>query len=242
MYRHWEMFIRPALELIELNHLVEIGAATGLNTLNLIEYCRKRGAQLTSIECVPGEEVLEMLKQNSDVFTLISNMSLEAMPMLPDYEAILIDGDHNWYTVYNELKAIERTLPNSFPLVFCHDAAWPYARRDMYYSPESIPQEYRHDYAMKGILPSQAGLLEEFGFNDVLYNAQFEGNSRNGVLTAIEDFVRDSGIAFRMSTFNGFFGLCILATHELLCRFPKLNEFFDFVDRVAALAQRWKKS
>jgi hypothetical protein len=161
MHKHWDLFVKPALDCIELSHIIEIGAAEGANTQQLIDYCRQRGARLTSIDPVPSQQVLTMREQHADVFTLVDTISLDALPKLPAYEAILIDGDHNWYTVYNELRTIENTQ-KLFPLVLFHDVAWPYARRDMYYAPDRIPAEYRHEYAQKGMLPGRS-ILSEIG-------------------------------------------------------------------------------
>jgi hypothetical protein len=60
----------------------------------------------------------------------------------------------------------------------------------MYYVPASIPPEFRHPYAMRGISPHQRHLSERATLNDDKYNALIEGGRRNGVLTAIEDFLK----------------------------------------------------
>ena len=76
---------------------------------------------------------------------------------------VLIDGDHNWYTVLSELETIERLCDErgqGFPLVLLHDIGWPYGRRDLYYDPASIPEEHRKPYDKKGMLPGVPGLVE----------------------------------------------------------------------------------
>jgi predicted O-methyltransferase YrrM len=67
--------------------------------------------------------------------------SLDALPNLDGaYDCILIDGDHNWYTVFNELRLIrERGLLRRGGMIFFHDVERPYGRRDMYYQPDTIP-------------------------------------------------------------------------------------------------------
>ena len=74
----------------------------------------------------------------------------------------LIDGDHNWYTVFNELEmlaAAARKAGAPLPLLILHDVGWPYGRRDLYYAPEQIPEEFRQPYARKGIAPGRSELL-----------------------------------------------------------------------------------
>ena len=98
--------------------------------------------------------------------TVNKGISLKVLPELHDaFDCILIDGDHNWYTVYHELKVIsDRDLLKRGGMVFFHDVEWPYGRRDMYYQPETIPQEHRHNCAQKGIMWGQSELSEHGGF------------------------------------------------------------------------------
>jgi hypothetical protein len=119
--------------------------------------------------------------------------SLDALPQLTGvYDCILIDGDHNWYTVFNELRLIrQRGLLRKGGMIFFHDVEWPYGRRDMYYQPNTIPAEYRHEYALKGMLRKQSKLPDSGGVNSTYWNAVYEGGPKNGVLTAIEDFVAE---------------------------------------------------
>jgi len=232
LYKHWDILIKPALDCIELHHIVEIGADSGENTKKILEYCRQRSARLTTIDCVPSSEVLALLDKHRDIFTLIDTTSLEALPKLSGYDAILIDGDHNWYTVYHELKAVEDTFigADTFPLVFFHDVAWPYGRRDMYYAPERIPDKFCHEYGKKGMIPGQSNLMEEFGVNAILCNALHEGGDRNGVLTAIEDFIKDSkSTSYHFTSFNAYHGLGVILSQETIKRFPKLAEITDCI-------------
>jgi hypothetical protein len=97
--------------------------------------------------------------------------------MTGQFDCIIIDGDHNWYTVYNELKTIaERDLIKTEGTIFFHDVCWPYGRRDMYYQPKQIPKEFTHPHAWQG----------EF------FAAVHEGGERNGVLNALEDFLKEN--------------------------------------------------
>jgi len=237
MYNHWDIFIKSALDGIELRHIVEIGADNGKNTKNLLEYCRQKGSRLTTIDCEPSSEVLAFTNTHKDIFTLSDKTSLEALPELPEYEAILIDGDHNWYTVYHELKIIENTFAETgkFPLIFLHDIAWPFARRDMYYSPERIPGRFRHNYSKKGILPGQPVPIETLGHNAGFCNALHEGGAKNGVLTAVEDFIKESKRTLRFAIFNGYFGLGLLTSQKTIESFPKLVELFNYMDRSASI-------
>ena len=71
-------------------------------------------------------------------------------------DVALIDGDHNWYTVYNELRLLAeaaRREAEPLPVLILHDVCWPYGRRDLYYDPAEIPAEFRQPYARRGMRP-----------------------------------------------------------------------------------------
>ncbi|MBD1378986.1 class I SAM-dependent methyltransferase [Metabacillus arenae] len=213
MKNFWEDVISHILKEANAKKIVEIGSATGANTLKLLEYCNNNDGQLVSIDPAPAFDYVSLEKQNK-VFKLMKDISLKALPKIKEYDAVLIDGDHNWYTVYHELKLIEKHAEKNgkFPIVFLHDVEWPYARRDMYYSPETIPAEFKKPYAKRGILKGQSKLreVENIGFNYKLNNAIFEGGEKNGVLTAIEDFLKESAIICRFYKIKPHCGLGIL--------------------------------
>lgn len=125
--------------------------------------------------------------------TVHKAISLEALPVVKGpFDCILIDGDHNWYTVYNELRLIrERGLLRAGGMIFLHDVSWPYGRRDMYYQPELIPAAYRHAYERKAVVAGKSELADHGDSDPSLCSATHEGGRRNGVLTAIEDFTKE---------------------------------------------------
>jgi hypothetical protein len=139
---------------------------------------------------------------------------------------VLIDGDHNWYTVYNELTTIARVAAEEgrpFPLTLLHDVDWPNARRDTYHAPETIPAEYCHPHAQRGMLIDRDE-LGDGGLNADSHNALVAGGPRNGVLTAVEDFLAavDAPVSFK--TVIGFFGLGVLFDERHLDQRPALRE------------------
>ena len=109
---------------------------------------------------------------------------LDEFKKLHDYDAIFINDDPNWYTLFNELNLIKNNN-EFFPLVFiCHDV-YPNKKRDAYINPNVIPEEFRIDY-------SQDFKLGEISLNDGLYHALNENTPKNGVSTAIEDFLSEN--------------------------------------------------
>jgi len=215
MNRFWKTILLPIIEKIKAKHIVEIGCDTGKNTINILEYCSKNNAKLSAIDPVPKFDVKSWKLKYGPLFNFYQELSLNALPLIKNYDVVLIDGDHNWYTVYNELKIIEKTCKdNSFPIIFLHDIGWPYGRRDLYYNPENIPLAYRQPYKKLGILPNQSSLTNEGGLNKYLYNSIYENNLKNGVLTAIEDFISERDGELYFEKVDAFHGLGIIVNER----------------------------
>jgi len=168
-------------------------------------------AHLTLIDpCIDRD--LESKYADEPRVTVIKDISLQALPYLRDeFDAIMIDGDHNWYTVFNELTLVEEhRLLAKDGVVFFHDVEWPYGRRDMYYQPGLIPPDERQPHAQMGIVEGQSELSSASDFNAQHFNARKEGGQKNGVLTAIEDFVKRSSGEYSLFTVEEENGLGVL--------------------------------
>jgi hypothetical protein len=203
--RFWRSVVHPLLELVQPEAILEIGAAGGRHTRVLADYCRKTGATLHVIEPEPRFDAEALVRDGRVV--LHRDLSLNVLPSLPAVDIVLVDGDHNWYTVFNELRQLQRAAREGqrpMPVVLCHDVGWPYGRRDMYYFPETIPEEFRHPWERRGMAEGQSELVPEGGQNPNVANACFEGGPRNGVLTAIEDFLGEANeeISIRVTPSN----------------------------------------
>ncbi len=211
MNRFWTNIILPIIQSINAKYIVEIGSDKGLNTKNILEYCKSTDAHMTAIDPFPNFDLDNFKKEYGEKFEIYEELSISRLPLLSDYDVILIDGDHNWYTVYNELKIIEKTFKNKkFPLIFFHDVGWPYAKRDLYYNPDNIPPVYRHSYKKLGMYPGNSNLEKKGGLNASYNNSIYENSPKNGVLTAIEDFIEESNLEFAIHFINAFYGLGIL--------------------------------
>ena len=217
----WETITESALTAIGARTIAEIGSDRGAATKKLMEYCERYDAVLHVIDPMPKFNVAACQQRYGGRFVMHQTLSLAALPTIGRLDAVLIDGDHNWYTVYNELKQIE-SFPQPFPLVFLHDIGWPYGRRDLYYYPPSIPEAFRQPYATKGMRLGVPELMERGGINRHFYNSVLENAPRSGVLTAVEDFLKEAKEPLRLLQIPGFYGLGILFLREL----ERSNEAF----------------
>jgi len=207
----WTPITSPILNFMRPKKIVEIGSLYGDNSRNLLNYCKLTGAELYVIDPSPLFDVQAFIAEYGNHFRLVQNFSLNVLSTLTDYDFVLIDGDHNWYTVYHELKTIEAMARKSgkFPTVLLHDTEWPYGRRDLYYFPETIPPQYRQPYGRNGVIKGVSELVEG-GFNDGACHALHEFGPRNGVLTAIEDFMKETKFPLSLYLLAPYYGLGIL--------------------------------
>ncbi|MEN6291141.1 MAG: glycosyltransferase [Methanobacterium sp.] len=210
MNRFWKGIIRPIIEGLNPKRMIEIGVDKGDNTRNILEYCSEKNCKLISIDPFPDSSVSELEQRYKDEFTLLMDLSLNVLADIEEADVYFIDGDHNWYTVFNELKTIEDKTTHNFPLIFLHEMEWPYDRRDLYYNPDDIPSEYTHEYAQKGIDLHTKFLVDEYGVNSGLKNALEYGAKKSGVLTAVEDFLDKVDYDLRLIKVPGFHGLGII--------------------------------
>lgn len=220
--------IFPVLEMLAPQHICEIGAAEGGNTKLLYDFLKARNGKLTTIDPSPRGTFLSWVQQSSDVVNHIAEMSLTAIPKSGSADAWFIDGDHNWYTVFNELLLVHQLQQQHHQpaLIFLHDVGWPCARRDMYYDPTHVPPEFRQPYARAEDGISLTDPLVIKGFLHGPHWALQEGGPRNGVLTAIEDFVQHVAQSTRYLWVNipAILGLGILIDEH----HPKINELAQF--------------
>jgi hypothetical protein len=156
-------------------------------------------------------------------------LSVDVLGDLAPIDVALIDGDHNWYTVFTELNLLADVAHRArapMPVMVLHDVGWPYGRRDLYYDPSNIPAEHRQPWRRAGIRRGEQRLVGG-GLNSNLANAELEGGARNGVMTAVEDFVAARDQALRLVVLPILFGLAIMVSEERLAAQPALAAELD---------------
>ena len=241
MIAFWKTLIAPLLEARAARVIVEVGVLGGDTTVKLLEYAEAHDCVVHAIDPAPAAPtfIADLQQRFGQHFVFHQEKSLEALPKIDEPHAVLIDGDHNWYTVVNELRVLaaaaeQRSQP--FPLTFLHDIGWPYGRRDSYYDPDAIPPEYRQPFRKAGLVPGMTELSQTSGINLGANNALIEGTDRNGVLTAVEDFLTDTDLALVFKTVAGYNGLGIIVTQEQLDSSDRLRAALAELESPAWLA------
>jgi hypothetical protein len=202
---HAAELLLPCLDAAGVRSVAEVGAYAGDFTRVLVDWAAGRGATVTAVDPAPQPD-LEALGG----VELVRKTSHEALREIPLPDAVVIDGDHNYWTVSGELRTIGERAPGAeLPLLLFHDVGWPHGRRDDYFDADALPADARHPVAggRGGLFPGDAGLRD--GGLPYPHSAAHEGGPRNGVLTAVEDFVAGRE-RLRLVVIPAFFGVGVL--------------------------------
>jgi hypothetical protein len=192
------------LEIADARSVIEIGSDRGLLTAELLDWAAGE-REIVGVDPAPHPD-LEALASEHPELRLLRRTSHDLLREVELPDAIVLDGDHNYYTLSGELQIIgERAPGDDLPLLLFHDVGWPHARRDSYYVPDRIPEEHRQPLVKNAsVVPEEPGVAEA-GL-PLEWAAAQEGGERNGVLTAIEDFLATrADVDF--VTVPAFFGL-----------------------------------
>lgn len=204
MVHHSEALL-GVLDAVKARSVVEVGAYAGDLTRVVVDWASRTGAKVQAVDPSP-QDALVKLAERHEGLELIRETSLDALPKLEMPDVAIIDGDHNYWTVFEELRLIgERAEGADLPLLLFHDVCWPHARRDDYFNAELIPAEFRQPLVPEGegIFPGDPGTRR--GGLPYPRSAAREGGPRNGVLTAVEDFVAGRE-GLRLVVVPAFFG------------------------------------
>ena len=212
MHRFWTTIVKPIVETLAPERILQMGGKCGRNTHHLAEYCHQSGAQLDVVDPAPVEDLRKILARYPSEISFHQAKSLSATAGLPFSQLVLLDGDPNWFTVYSELQHLYLQAAKAGaapPVILLHCLGWPYARRDMYTNPLWLDEANRHAYAFRGMLPSHSKLSDS-GLYGTFANAAHEGGPKNGVLTAVEDFRSSLTIKTSLHVLPWFDGIGIL--------------------------------
>ena len=243
MFPLWEDVIAPVIDAVGARRIIEIGALRGETTTRMLERLGSE-CELHVVDPEPQFDPAEHERAFPGQYHFHLGTSLDVLPGLPPADVVLVDGDHNWYTVYNELWLLADTSQRAgapLPVLVLHDVCWPYGRRDLYYAPERIPAEFRQPYRRAGMRPGQSALVGNGGMNRDMANAEHEGGPRNGVMTAVDDFVAEHTEPLRVSVVPIFYGLAVVTEHRVLGAHPALAALLDRLDSPEGQADvtRW---
>ncbi|GGM74822.1 hypothetical protein GCM10012275_51890 [Longimycelium tulufanense] len=171
-----------------ISTVVEVGVESGQASSMYLEL---GAVEVYCVDPVPSDELRTQLDQ-FDALHLVEKLSPDVLAELPPADLYVLDGDHNYSVVRREFEWIVRNVPDA--VVAFHDLLWPCGRRDLYYEPSPLPLAERYPSSTDGPTVwhdelTPAGFVGAGAFT----TAEKAGGERNGVLTAVEDVLAESG-------------------------------------------------
>jgi len=137
-----------------------------------------------------------------DMFEYLHGLSVEMLPKISDIDFVMIDGDHNYYTVTKELNLLHKLLKLG-GVILLHDVEGPWSRKDFYYDRQRIPPEWL-DGPKQGVLTA----VEDFLANHTRNYTPLKIFSRH--YTPLKIFSRHDGLGYfvRMRAHERYISLC----------------------------------
>lgn len=229
MFPFWDVAVWPLVRAVGARRIVEIGALRGETTTLMLEDL-DAAVELHVIDPVPEFDPSEHERRFPGRYIFHRALSHDVLPGLPAVDVALVDGDHNYFTVFHELRLLgeaARREERALPVLVLHDVAWPYGRRDLYYDPDTVPPEGRRPHAQRGIVPGESDLAEHGGINPLHYNALIEGGPENGVMTALDDFLATFDRPVRTVVLPVYYGLAIVVEEARIAQRPEIGRVLD---------------
>jgi predicted O-methyltransferase YrrM len=123
---HWflKLLIYPLLEAIRPGTIVEVGVEVGTVTGPLLRWAQENDAVVHAIDPDPTLSVERLEAEYGEQLRFHRRKSLQVLGEIAEVDLALVDGDHNWYTVINELRALERRAVQDgreLPVIMLHD-------------------------------------------------------------------------------------------------------------------------
>jgi len=224
MLQYWDDVIEPLVAGLRPGQVMHFGAPADGVVAALAGAVAGQGGTLHVVTRRPGIDLAALRAAHGDRLVVHAASGADAVALMPVPDLVVIDDDPNWYTVHTLLnavrdKAVAQARP--LPVILVSKTGWPYARRDGYDDPASIPPAFRFGHERAGLRfateptgPGAGGgsaLAGAFGLFADRYNGQTVNELRCGVQTAVEDFSGLCGL--QIWHWPAFFGLSLLVAH-----------------------------
>jgi hypothetical protein len=83
MNRFWHRYIKPLIEIAQPSRILEIGADSGWNTRNILEYCQATGTHADIVDPAPQPSLHTVLAQfGTNEYRYFPLKSIAAIPQL----------------------------------------------------------------------------------------------------------------------------------------------------------------
>ncbi len=192
MIAFWDAVIRPHLTHARPAIVLVAGGGDATLVAHLLDALQPWDGSLHVADPNPGFDIAATRQRAGDRLVVHNANPADTLGLLPVPDLLLLDPDPNYATVQHLLHAAQAQaarLGQSFPVTLLANSFWPHGRRDCYTDPAAIPAFFRHPHEKAGLRPYQARPAASSGLFADRFHASAEHGPRNGVLTALEDFV-----------------------------------------------------
>tara|TARA_Y100001973_G_C5208830_1_gene343739 strand:- start:14632 stop:15342 length:711 start_codon:yes stop_codon:yes gene_type:complete len=117
-----------------------VGIDVKVSNLLIEQIGQLSGVHLKDVDKDHGKKNVEIYEINS-LEWLYGNINREKI--YQNYDLVMIDGDHNYFTVFNELTMLEE-LTHDHTLIVCDDYQGRYRNKDLFYVERDSHKENKH--------------------------------------------------------------------------------------------------
>ncbi len=234
MHDYWEVLIKPLIKGRKPGRIVQVGTDGGLTPEQLLNTCVDLACTLHLVDVREPKQLTRLQERHGERFVFTRGLSLTELPNFDEpVDLFLLDGDHNWYTVINDLRTVARLatrLDAAYPITLVRGVGAPYGRRDSYRNPDAIPAAFRKRY-----VPVEDGQA-------FLSDSIYENDQQNGVLTAVEYLIQEVHFPLEMVTIPAWNGIAVVydptsivddgRLSEILERFRSSREVLSLIERL----------
>jgi hypothetical protein len=224
VHRCFSTVIAPLLGPLAPRTVIEVGCGSGRLTSRLLAADAAHTAVVHAVDPAPAFHPPDL---TADPTRLVVHAvdSLSAIAGIGAADLAILDGDPNHHTVHAELTLLTRLAREAGsppPTIVVHHVHWPFGRRDGYHRPELIPAAALHPHSPLGLVPGQQAPTAD-GLVLAPFVAEHEYGERNGVLTAVEDFIAGDAETWELVDLPGHHGAAVLAAASTLAARPSLQ-------------------
>jgi predicted O-methyltransferase YrrM len=125
---------------VQCDEFTYVGIDVNVSKLLVEQVGQLSGISLKGFDSNMGKKSVELYEINS-LEWLFNNSNKEKI--YENYDLVMIDGDHNYYTVFNELRMLE-DLTHDHTLIVCDDYQGRYRDKDLFYIERDSHKENKH--------------------------------------------------------------------------------------------------
>ena len=105
MYPFWHDVVAPIIRAAEARRIVEVGALLGESTQLMLDEMGP-DVEVHVVDPKPMFDPTEHERRFAGRYVFHRDLSVDVLGALPPMDVALLDGDHNWYTVFTELNLL----------------------------------------------------------------------------------------------------------------------------------------